>query len=195
MALLAKLHDPKAAFAEFCDLITRDVTLSYKLLRYTNSAMFARPTKVDSVHRALILLGVTQVRQWASLLVLARVGEAQESVTMSAMVRARMAETLAASLKRNPSAAFTVGMFSMLDALIGRPLPDLVHELPLSEEVSSALLRREGVLGEILNTVVAYDQGDWDRATIAGIPDFGLVEAYVAAVSWAEALMEVSRAA
>jgi len=193
LRLLAKLHDPAATFAEFCDLITKDVTLSYKLLRHTNSAMFARPTKVDSVHRALILLGVTQVRQWASLLVLARVGAAQESLTLTAMIRARMAEILSTSLKRNSSSGFTVGMFSMLDALIGRPLLEVISELPLTDEVAAAILRREGVYGDILRAVMAYEEGAWDRVALAGIPDFAVVEAYVAAVTWAEALMESAR--
>jgi EAL and modified HD-GYP domain-containing signal transduction protein len=193
MKLLATLHDPKSGFADYAELITKDVTLSYQLLRYVNSAMFSRPSKVDSIHRALIQLGLVHVRQWASLMVLARASTQPEEVVMSVMIRARMAELMATRLRRNPGAAFTTGMFSLIDVLIGRPLSEVITQLPLADDVRAALLERQGSLGQVLAATVAYELGEWTKAQVDGLSESEVADCYVDAVTWSEELLASMR--
>lgn len=185
LSLLSKLHDPHTSFGDLSALIQKDPLLSYQLVRFMGSAAFSRPIKVDSVQRALILLGLNPVRQWASLLLLARAAAHDEQSLVLAMTRAKMAEIMANKLAKNPTAAFTVGLFSALEHLLGQPLAELLADLPLETEVSRALLGGGGYLGDILQAILLYEDG------IASAHELGLgaqqvVNAYLEAIDWAE---------
>ncbi len=185
MSLLSKIQDPATTFADLCALIHRDPVLSYQLVRFVGSAAFARPVRVDSVQRALILLGLMPVRQWAALLLLARAAAHDEHALVLAMTRAKMAEALAARLSKNPTAAFTVGLFSALEHLLGEPLADLLAELPLEADVSRALLGGGGYLGDILQTILLYEDGIASGHEL-GVSAVQVVDAYLAGIEWAE---------
>lgn len=185
LMLLAKINDPSTSFADLSGLIHRDAVLSYQLLRFIGSAAFARPVKVDSVQRALILMGLGPLRQWASLLLLSRAAAHDEHALTLAMTRARMAEILASRMSKNPSSAFTVGLFSGLEHLLGEPLADLLAELPLEHDVSRALLGGGGWLGDVLQTILMYEDGIASGHEL-NLTSAHVVSAYVDAVEWAE---------
>ncbi len=177
---LAAVTAPDASFEDLEAAITSDVGMSLKLLRYVNSAFFALPRTVESVREALTLLGTATVRRWATVVALAAASDAPEELVELALQRARMCEVLGGSQDLDGAdAAFTVGLFSVADALLDAPMEDVLETLPFSEEIRDALLRREGPKGELLNAVVAYERGEFPA------DDGSLQGAYGEAVEWA----------
>jgi EAL and modified HD-GYP domain-containing signal transduction protein len=180
---------------EFEDLeraIVRDVGLSHKLLRYANSALFARSTRVSSVHEAMTLLGARAVRRWALAFVLGGVPDQPHVLLVSALVRARMCELLSDDPGRHDR-AFTVGMFSVINRLLGMPMREALEALPLSDDVVGALLRGEGPEGRSLRVVLAWELGDFSAAEgVPGGPD-RVARAYRDAVAWADGTAEALR--
>ena len=163
LAALAAVARPDASFEDLEHAIGNDVGLSLKLLRYVNSAFFALPRTVESVREALTLLGTATVRRWATVMALVSAADdAPEELVELALQRARMCEVLGGNRALDASDGhFTVGLFSVADALLGSPMQDVLETLPFSDEIRAALLRREGPKGELLTTVVAYEQGEF----------------------------------
>jgi EAL and modified HD-GYP domain-containing signal transduction protein len=186
MKLLAKLQDPEADLEDIEAIIAHDIALTYRLLRYINSAWFGLRSPVDSIRRALIMLGTNALRNWASLFLLARIDDKPRELMTVALVRAKMCEGL--SGEKNRAARdqyFTVGLFSVLDALMDRPMGELLEGLPLSGGVKQALLERSGRLGEVLTLVLDYEQGRWDRVARSAISPTECRESYIDALRWA----------
>ena len=126
--LVAALQNPEVELEELDAVISRDLGVSYRLLRFINSAYFSLPRRVDSVHDAIVLLGSRNVRSWAMLLTLAEHRRpAERAGAAGDGARRRCAERIAASLGTvDPEAAFTVGLFSVLDALMSMRMEDVL---------------------------------------------------------------------
>lgn len=186
LLLLARLHDPEIEFSELESLISLDVSLTYKLLRLVNSAWYGRRKRVSSVREALLLLGTRLIAAWVSLIVLAGVTDKPRELMVTAVVRARMCELIAGMLGRpNRETYFLVGLLSVLDVLLDTPMDELLASLPLTEEVNRALLAHEGEFGEVLESVLAYERGEWDRVRLPEIRASLLAEAFVDAITFA----------
>lgn len=186
LTLLAKLHDPQVEFGELEALISRDASLSYKVLRMANAACYAQLQKIDSIHQALVRLGLTFLTTIVSLVCLANIDDKPHELLIIAMVRAKMCERLAQLTQQgNRASLFTVGLFSVLDALLDRPMSEILQALPLAEDLTQALLHHQGVLGATLHCVLAYERGQWDEVITCGMQHQVLVSAYLEAIAWA----------
>jgi EAL and modified HD-GYP domain-containing signal transduction protein len=185
---LRALGELSAADASFDDLeriISSDVGLSLKLLRYVNSAFFALPRNIGSVREALTLLGTRTVRRWATVMAMSAIPDAPHELVSIALHRARMCEMLAGSaLPEERETLFTIGLFSVADALLDAPMEEVLESLPFSDEIRAALLRREGPKGELLSSVLAYERGEFPNAPAT--PSVSLAGAYRAALEWAD---------
>jgi EAL and modified HD-GYP domain-containing signal transduction protein len=187
LSALGTLADVQSS-VEFEDVeraIVRDVGLSHKLLRYANSALFARSQRVGSVREAMVLLGARPVRRWASVLALGGMPDQPHALLVTALVRARVCELLSDDPAR-ADRAFTVGMFSVINRLLGLPMRDALETLPLSDDVVSALLRGEGAEGRNLRTVLAWELGDFSAAEAVPGGRDRVARAYRDAVAWAD---------
>jgi c-di-GMP-related signal transduction protein len=187
VAALGTVSDVQSS-VEFEDLeraIVRDIGLSHKLLRFANSAVFARRTRVGSVREAITLLGARPVRRWATALALAGVPDQPHALLVTALVRARMCELLFDDEARSDR-AFTVGLFSVINRLLGLPMREALDTLPLDDDVVGALLRGEGAEGRCLRTVLAWELGDFSAGD--GLPGGRdrVARAYRDAVAWAD---------
>lgn len=189
--LLAKLQDPEVDLEELEQLIVQDVSLTYRLLRYINSAAFALGKEVESVHRALVLIGINTIRNWVSLLLMTRIDDKPKELMRTALIRARMCELLSElhGHRDERDQYFTCGLFSVLDALMDRPMEELLSELPLSDAVKQALLENRGDAGAVLNEVLDYEKGAWQALTETGIPASDYRNAYLQSVMWADESM------
>jgi len=178
-------------FERLSEIITRDPGLSIRLLRYANSAHMALPRRVGSVHEALAWLGTVAVREFALIAALADVPEAPAEMLVTALTRARMCQQLSRRVpETSPEESFTVGLFSVAEAVANSPIEVLVGELPLREDIASALVSGEGELGRLLTSVIAYECGDFDRAgKLSGAPD-SIAEAYLESIRWADAAVK-----
>lgn len=196
LRLLGKLQDPNTAFKELEEIIHQDASLSYKLLRLINSAFYALPKKVGSIHHALVILGCRMLRNWVSVIVMSKTGDKPQELLVTALLRARMCELLGGALRRKDTETFfTVGLFSVLDALLDRSMGEIVELLPLADEVNQALLHRNGLYGQVLFCVTAYERGDWEKTDFLGLPHEMVKNAYLAAVEWADGVGGTLKAA
>ncbi|MEO0249958.1 MAG: HDOD domain-containing protein, partial [candidate division WOR-3 bacterium] len=134
-------------FYELERVIKQDTSFCYTLLKYINSAYFGMREHITSIRHALVLLGESEVRKWASLVLFTFIGYDKPSeIIVTSLVRAKLCELLArpAGMPGCESELFLVGMFSMLDVLIGRPLPEVIETMHLSDDVKNTLLGKKG---------------------------------------------------
>lgn len=190
LSLLGKLQDPNADIAELEQLIIQDVSLTYRLLRYINSAYFGLGKEIESVHRALVLIGLKTIKNWVTLLLMSRIDDKPRELMRTALVRARMSELLAEQLgQTDRDQYFTCGLLSVIDALMDRPMDELLAELPLSTSVKQALLTGEGELGRTLEAILAYEKGAWQVLAHTPLTAQQYRHAYLDAVMWADERM------
>ncbi len=143
----------------------RDVGLAYKLLRYSNSAVFKRRAEIATIKQALMVLGITELKKFLSVLFAAQVGSEKPAELMKlSMTRARFAELIAQSHGTDASTAFLTGMMSLIDAILDEPIESVMQKLPLSEEIKEALINKKGVLAGYVAIVVCFEQANWGRA-------------------------------
>jgi c-di-GMP-related signal transduction protein len=126
-------------------IFKRDVTLTFKLLRYINSAFFGLSNRVESIRHALAIMGGQQLAKWLTLLAATAGDGASPALTQNAMMRARMMELMGARFeKHEQDNLFITGMFSLLDRIMQMPLDQLLTRANLPEGVTHALLTNEG---------------------------------------------------
>jgi EAL and modified HD-GYP domain-containing signal transduction protein len=176
--------------------IKRDVTLSINLLRIVNTPAACLRQRIDSLGQALVVVGRRQLQRWLQIMLYAEPGNqghARTPLLMLASTRARLMELLAGRLRPGQrhvaDMAFTVGIMSLMDTLFCVPMADLVEQIPVSDEVSSALLRRSGFFGELLRLAESFEQmeeGDDPLPALGELAASGedLVELEMAAFEW-----------
>lgn len=195
--LLAELTkaDPDIARVEL--LIGQDANLSHKLLRSVNSAMFALPQRVTSLRQAIRLLGTTAIARWASMVALSSLSDKPSELLQKALVRARTCELIAqAAGERSPDTYFTVGLLSTLDALLEMEMAQALADLPLGDDVTGALVRRDGALGQALACAVASERWQLDALHFKSLGPLEINAAFAEALAWSmEASGMVAQAA
>jgi EAL and modified HD-GYP domain-containing signal transduction protein len=192
LRLLSALNQPRLTMDELEELVKQDAVLSLRVLQCINSAAFAIRREVRSIREALVLLGMGPIRKWASVWCLAKLntGGTSELATM-AMLRARACELLAGHLDDvDANEMFLVGLCSLLDAMLGRPMEEALGELPLSVPARRALLGERNPLRSVLDAVMAYEAGSWDEALTSGFvtDELSLPRSYSSALLWAREL-------
>ena len=195
LRLIQEAHRPELDFTRLTALVSQDVSFSYKLLRYANSARFGRQSKIHSIRRALVVLGEYGIRKWIAIAALHTVAEEKPGeLIRQSLVRGRFCELLGqASGQGVEDQAFLVGLFSMLDALLDRPLEDALTELGLAPSLDAVLrgqASEDNVLDTIYKLVRRYEVGDWDSveclARRLGTPTELIGAAYQEALPWAD---------
>ena len=199
LRLLRELQRSEMDFDRLENVIKCDISLSYKLFRYVNSALFARTNQISSVRDALVILGELDVRRWITLATLPGLatGKTRELI-VHALVRARFCEmiSVAAHIQESQD-AFLVGMFSLLDALVDRPLAELLAEMSLSQTISDLLLGTDtnSPLSLVYRLALAYELGDWPSVEIPlrelGMTEHAVSDAYLAAIGWSSEMFDL----
>ena len=137
-------------------------------------------------------MGMDHVKNWASMLALSKIEDKPGELLVMALVRANMSYELAKKMQaNNPDSYFTAGMLSILDALLDRPMDEILEKLPLSSEIRDALLDKSGDMGRVVDCVLNYEQGRWDDVLEGCSTDMAmdyLNDTYLSAVHTTEAL-------
>ena len=196
LRLLREIAQPEIDFDRIEFLMKQDIALSVKLLRYINSAWFGLSRQVSSLRHAMTLLGSRGLRQWASLVILSGIARDRPVELLSvSLLRAMFCERLAPHLALEPRGAelFLLGLLSVLDALIGRPMDEVLREVAVSEDICLALLEQTGPLAAPYRLVLAYEQGSWDTvsdltATLALDPGI-VADVYEQSVQWVDQVL------
>lgn len=201
MALAELLYETSSVdlnLKKITEVFERDVNLSYKLLRYSNSAAFKRRAEISTIKQALIVLGSEEIKRFLSLLFAAQVAadKPAELIRLS-LTRARFAELLAISHGkfRDTGMAFLTGMMSLMDAILDEEMSSVMNKLPLANDIKVALLKDEGLLASYLRLVKQYEQANWQNANeiqqALGLKPEEVPDAYHDAVNWANEQMAV----
>lgn len=168
LRLLQQVNQPELDYDKLEKIFKEDVTLTYKLLSYINSAYFGFPNRIRSIRHALTLIGLREAQKWLSLIAMSSMGnDKSEELVLTSLSRAHLCELLAplVGLKERSSELFLMGLFSLLDAFLDQPLPDILVQLPISDDIKNALVGRQGLMGEVLKLVIFYEMGDWNQVS------------------------------
>lgn len=185
LQLLARVHDPNITPEELGGIIRGDVSMSVTVLRWANSPIYGLLHAVESVERAVIVLGLYTIRNWVSLLTLARIGANATELHTTILIRARTCELLAQSAFL-PSAAsyFTVGLLSALDIILQVNMEQALECIPLAPDQKAALLNRSGPFGEALDCVMALESGDEAAVRFSRLGLADISRCYFSAIDW-----------
>ncbi len=187
--LLAKLQDTQLRIPDVEALVSQDISLSYKLLRYANSPMVALPRTVNSVGHAVRLIGMEMLRTWASILLLSTVDNKPRELMTVALIRGRMCELLGECAPDAQKESFlSAGLLSVLDAMLDCPMEHALAELPLSQYIKDALNHHAGPIGQALRCTLAYEQADWDNVAFYGLSSSSIHAKYLEALAWSKQL-------
>ena len=192
--LLARLNDPDVPMQEVIDLVSRDPGLSFKVLRYVNSAGIGLRSKVESIQRAVVLMGLSRIRAWATLFAMAGLGNRPLEILNVGLLRANLCERLCRLCRSGtPETAYTVGLLSVMDLMLSQPLAGLMDQLPLSDQVKRAIVAHEGGYGQLLEAAVTLERNEWPHGLCADIEPAVVIEAYAASSASAFNTMELLR--
>jgi c-di-GMP-related signal transduction protein len=203
MAYLRLLRDANEVELNLQKIATRikeDPSLTFKLLRYMNSAAFGLREGIRSIIHALTLLGERDVRKWVSLVAVAAMANGNpDELIIVPLVRGRFCELLAplTGLKEHADDLFLMGLLSVMDAILGRPLRPILAGLAVRKEIKHALLERSGPYRDVLEIALSHETGDWTVANELTarlhIDESKLMGLYASAVEWATSLKQEAR--
>jgi EAL and modified HD-GYP domain-containing signal transduction protein len=166
LQLLHEMHQPDLNYDKAADIIKTDVALTYKLLRYINSAYFGLRENVSNIRHALPIIGQNNLRRWASMMVAACLGEDKPSELVAlAVIRASFCEQVAEALGMRDKAddLFLLGLMSTVDALLDVSMEEALEDVSLSQEIKYVLLGEGGKYRNILDLILACEEGNWQK--------------------------------
>lgn len=185
LQLISQLQKPDTEVNEIEKLISQNVSVSYKLFRCVNSAAFGLKNKMTSIKQAVVYLGIQRLKNWVCLLAMTENSNKPAELIHTGLVRAKMCELIAdesgVSVK---DSYFVVGLFSILDAILDKPLIDILKNMPLDETLNKALLDGEGEMGKALRCSISCEQCVWDEIEFPDISKERLYEIYRDAMIW-----------
>ncbi len=190
LQLLAKINDPATDFHQLSNIIGQDVSLSHKLLLAINNPATMIPVRVENVADALRYMGLKRLKFWVNMLMLSGMEDVPQELLTTSLMRAKFCELMAESAGHvhDKDSYFLVGLFSNLGAFFKMPISEIVNEMPLSEEIASALIDRKGSMGEVLKVLVAMEQANVAEIHLhyekLGISEIG--NNFMAANAWAQ---------
>lgn len=164
LQLITELESEDATAQSLEAIVCKDPELVLRLLKIVNSARFSLSRNISSISEAIIALGVDELKNWVLLISTTQAPHTSNALIQEILVRAHMCEKIADDYDAiNPSTAFMTGMLSGIDAMLNLELSDIMEQLPVSNEVSTALLEQSGLLGQLLSNVKHYMAGEWDE--------------------------------
>jgi EAL and modified HD-GYP domain-containing signal transduction protein len=192
LQLITEVNRTKFDMDKLEHLINQDVSVSFKLLKYLNSAFFYRVQPISSIRQAIAFLGERGIRQFVSLVVTSKLAENKPpELIRTSIIRARMLELISEELgMSNSSDYFMLGLFSLVDAMLDNSMDYLMEQLPLTEVVKDALCRHEGEMYPYLQGVELYESGRWETfdeiVGAIGMDGSKFPGFYIDAVGWAD---------
>ncbi len=200
LLVLSAVTRPEINVQEIANMIKHDLALSYKLLRFLNSARFAFHSQIKSIRHALLMLGQTELRKWIEMFSVTALGDGAPPILVStALIRAAFCESLAplVGASTRPPDYFLLGLLSCIDVLTGRPMSAVLAELPIASDVNAALVGEQNPLRDVLQTVIHYEQGNWKEfsqlAKKMALKEQKLSDLYRQALQWSRRVTQAGK--
>lgn len=190
LQLLAKIYDPKLDLRGVEAMITADVALSVRLLRVASSVARKGASPIGTIGQAIGRLGTDQLAALVLVVLAAGFEDKPFELARQALVRARMCEALARGSGIPADQLFTAGLLSLLDALLDRPLAEILDQLPITTLIHEALEGGTSTgAGKIVEAARGQDRGDFKRVHATGLPAQAVFLAWYEAIRWADQLI------
>jgi c-di-GMP phosphodiesterase len=166
------------------DLIKKDATLCFRLLRYLNSPMFGFRAEICSIRQALLILGEDEVRRWCRLAVTLEMAHGRTSdLMLTALTRAHFCELVGPNLVEGEIDLFLLGLLSLMDAILEIPMASVVDALSVHQDIKSALMQKESSLSPLYNLMLSVEAGEWDIVSTI-CEEIHLSEPFVSEAQW-----------
>ncbi|WP_163142048.1 HDOD domain-containing protein [Bacillus sp. 22-7] len=198
--MIQNLSKEEPSLDRIAELIERDISLSYKLLRLINSPAYRPKQKINSIRQAIVLLGLIELEKWIYVLavrenIVHHSQMAEETIRLS-MRRAKMCEEIGRLQigKSVSSSYFMTGMFSLMDSLLNIPMKQILDELPLQDDICEALRGENNHLKVILDLAVAVEKAQWSRISEMceklNVDEKTIFKIYSEALAWSSQLLK-----
>lgn len=195
LEIMAEVNKEDFEFNRLEKMIVRDASISYKLMRLINSAYYKRAKEISSIRQAIVMIGEVGIRRFLSLIsMVGLAGNKPDELIRVSLVRAKFCEFLGnhPGSSAESSELFTLGLFSLIDAIMDDSMENLMSQIPLSSNIKEVLISRTGDLSGYLSLVESYEKGDWgeieEATNIIGIKQDDLPRQYMESLSWADSL-------
>lgn len=196
LRITSEINKPDFDISIIEDYISRDVNLSFKLLKYINSAYFKRMREISTIRDALFLMGTDELKRFVTLIAISQMGVSKPNALIyTSAFRAKFCELCGRASSRNdcPNELFTVGIFSLIDALLDQPMEKIMGQLPLSPLIIQALVEGQGIIANYLRLAECYEKADWDRVSYycrtLELDEAELPSLYIEACSWSSEII------
>ena len=197
--ILTELNKLEPSYDVLEEIIKKDFSITFKLLKLVNSAAFYSRNRITSIKHALTMIGFKELKKWFSLMMVRDAGEDQpkELIRMS-LIRARLAESLLKSTvyKKRASEGFLLGLFSMIDVILDRRMVEVIDDLPLEPDIIAALYNEESTFLGILKMIQFYEQGEWklvrQQLEAYDLDFLAISTYYLEAIDWVNIIEEMN---
>jgi EAL and modified HD-GYP domain-containing signal transduction protein len=197
LALLQLIVEVNRAEFEVSDiekLVNQDISISFKLLKYLNSAYYSRAQPVTSIRQAIAFLGERGTRLFVSLIATSKLSEQKpDELIRTSCIRARFLEHVSREKNLDSGDFFMLGLFSLLDAMLDASMETLMQQIPISPAITEALAHKTGELFPYLQLIHLYESGEWDALDVAmgqlNLDEHKIMDFYLDAVHWADNLV------
>lgn len=197
LTILAEVNKRDFDFGKIETVFVQDVSISYKLLRYINSAFFKISSEITSIKEAALYLGQDELRRFVSLIAMSKIARNKpDELVRQACVKARFCEAVGKKCRAtvNPGELFTAGLFSNIDAILDQPMAEIMRKLPLSRRIKETLMGNKTELSIYLDLIYCYENVDWGRvrqfAKTLALPEDEIPAIYAQACESANCLTE-----
>ena len=165
MEILKETVNDEPSFDKLSTIVKSDMSLTYKLLRLINSPAFYRSSEITSINHALTMLGLNEIRKWVTLIMLRDVSsEKPDEIIKVSLIRAIFSEQVSPyfGLEKREMESFLLGLFSLIDTIMEKPLFEVLEQLPLKDDVKGALMGVKNHFHDLLRLLKYYEKGNWD---------------------------------
>ena len=192
--ILRQLQNETLNLRKLTELVKRDPSLTYRLLRLINSPICAMQQEVTSIQAALLAVGEETFRRMATVAITSEMnaGQTTELLRM-AFVRGRFCELAAAHKALDGTEQYLLGLLSLLPAMLRVPMKEVTPSLPLRNEISRALEGEQVAERGLLEWLERYEKADWAACDkleeTLNVGASTLIGCYQEAMAWAEAAL------
>jgi EAL and modified HD-GYP domain-containing signal transduction protein len=184
-------------FDEINQIIERDVSLSYMLLRFINNPLNNKRFNVTSLRHALNYMGEVEIKKFVALLALAKLNDDKPAdLILFCLLRAKFCELVsnACGIQSNPPTGFLLGLFSLLDAILDQDMSVLLDKVPIADSIKCALLDQESELKPFLSLIEHLEKADWDKISEIqeeiGVTRDQIHTFYRESIAWSDAMQQ-----
>jgi EAL and modified HD-GYP domain-containing signal transduction protein len=166
ISILNAVLRPELDLKQVEDLIKKDATLCFRLLRYLNSPRFGFRAEICSVRQALLILGENEIRRWCRLAVTLEMAHGRTSdLMLTALTRAHFCELVGPTVVDGNIDLFLLGLLSLMDAILEIPMASVVDALSVHQDIKSALMQKDSALSPLYNLMLSVEAGEWPEVT------------------------------